>query len=94
MGSALEYGFTASGVNADIILFGESSAVMGIDPRLAARSLGMKVINIPNSLGSLNVTGDMALSHYLRVNRRPKLIVFYLGAWHQLRARCALHGSL
>jgi hypothetical protein len=77
----LSYAYHTAGENADVVLFGDSTALLGIDPGQMSRDLGMKVLNLPNTHGSLIVNNDMALRHYLRGNRPPKLIVFYFAPW-------------
>ncbi len=81
-GPLLDFGFASSGENADVVIFGDSSALFGIDPRQMSAALGRRVINLPNTIGSLPVTGDMALRHYLRSNRSPSLLVFYFAPWN------------
>ena len=80
-GRDLEYGMTARGVNADVLIYGDSTALYGLDPRQMSQELGVKVFNLPNLLPSLRVTGDLGLRRYLAANQRPRLIVFYLSAW-------------
>jgi hypothetical protein len=76
-GQILDYGYNLNNENADIVIFGDSSALYGIDTPLLSQRLGMKVMNIPGSSGSLQVTGDSMLRRYLAGNRPPRLIVFY-----------------
>jgi hypothetical protein len=80
-GTALDYGYTTAGQNADIVLFGDSSAMEGLDPIQLSQQLGLKVIDLPNTAGSLPVTDDMVLQRYLQHNRAPRLIVFYFSPW-------------
>jgi hypothetical protein len=77
----LNYAYHTAGQNADVILFGDSTALLGIDPSQMSSALGVKVLNLPNTHGSLIVNDDMALRHYLAGNRPPKLIVFYFAPW-------------
>ena len=65
-------------VDGDIVIFGDSAATVDIDTPALSQQLGMKVINIPNTAGSLPVTGDLYLRTYLAANRPPKLIVFFM----------------
>ena len=83
-GSLLEYAFVASSAktDADVVIFGDSSALFGIDPlRITAKS-GLKVINLPNTISSLPVVDDMALERYLAHKPPPRLIVFYFAPWN------------
>jgi hypothetical protein len=81
-GPALEYNFTTAGQNADVVIFGDSSAVVGLDPVEMSRDLGLKVINLPSTAASLPVVGDMSLKYYLDHNKPPKLLVFYFAPWN------------
>ncbi len=80
-GPMLEYPYV-SNANADVVLFGDSSAFFGIDPRLVNAQLGIKSVVLPDTVGSIPVTGDKPLQAYLAHNRKPKLIVFYFSAWN------------
>lgn len=81
-GPALDYPFTLAHADADVILFGDSSAVVGIDPRQLSRELGLNVMNLPNTGASLQVLGQSSLDHYLAANQPPRLILFYFAAWN------------
>lgn len=80
-GPMLEYPYV-SRANADVVIFGDSSAFFGIDPRLVNAQLGIKSVVLPDTVGSIPVTGDKPLEAYLEHNRKPKLIVFYFSAWN------------
>ena len=80
-GPSLDFGFNTENENADVVIFGDSSAFLGIDPRLINLELKLKTLVLPNTAGSLPVVGDQALRFYLDHNRRPRLIVLYLTAW-------------
>lgn len=81
-GPALDFGFQAPHTNADILIFGDSSAAVGLDPRQISATLGLKVLNLPNTGASLHVIGDMNLRRYLATNTPPRLIVFYFTPWN------------
>jgi hypothetical protein len=80
-GPTLDYAFQTAGQNADVVIFGDSSALFAIDPVKMGAKLGLKVINLPNTIGGLPVLGDMALKRYLTQNRPPKMILFYFCVW-------------
>jgi hypothetical protein len=80
-GPVLDFAFNTQHENADIVLFGDSSAFLGIDPRLVDRELRLKSLVLPNTAGSLPVLDDRALEFYLAHNTRPRLIVLYFTAW-------------
>lgn len=81
-GPVMDYAFQTNGQDADIVLYGDSSEVIGINPMLLSRQLGVKVVALPNTIGSLRLTGEMAMQHYLANNRPPKLIVLYVAPWN------------
>ena len=80
-GPVLDFGFNTQHQNADLVIFGDSSAFLGIAPRLIDRELKLKSVVLPNTIGSLPVLGDAALEFYLAHNPRPRLIVLYFNAW-------------
>ena len=97
-GPALDYGYTLQHQNADILLFGDSSAAVGLDPLQLSRALNLTVINLPNTGASLQVVGDQVLRRYLQHNRAPRLIVFYFVPWnldyaHQPRGPIVYEGE-
>ena len=77
LGQVLDYSYRATNQNADVVVFGDSAALYNIDPARLSASLGLKVINLPNTRDSLVVAGDETLRRYLRNNRPPRLIVLY-----------------
>jgi hypothetical protein len=80
-GPMLDFAWKTQGVNADMVIFGDSSAFLGIDPRLVDRQLHIKSVVLPNTVGSLPINGDQALEYYLAHNSRPRIIVLYFTAW-------------
>ena len=80
-GPMLEYAYDTRPQNADVVIFGDSSAFIGIDPRLLNAHLGLKSLVLPDTVGSIPVTGDAPLRSYLAHNRPPRLLVFYFAAW-------------
>ena len=81
-GPMLDYAFETGPQNADVLIFGDSSAFIGVDPRIVNAQLGLKTLVLPNTIGSLPVTGDLALRRYLAANAPPKLLVLYFSPWN------------
>ncbi len=81
-GPVLDYGFEARHVDADVLIFGDSSAFLGIDPRIVHADLGTVTAVIPNTIGSLPATGDLPLRRYLAQNKPPRLLVLYFSGWN------------
>ncbi len=80
-GLLLDHSYNLAGTNADIVIFGDSSALYGIDTLRLSAMLGFKAINLPQSIGSIVVNGDIPLRRYLAQNKPPQLIVFYFSPW-------------
>ncbi len=83
-GPSLEYAFNMRDLHpqkADLVIFGDSSAFLGIDPRLIKTQLGLDAVVFPATVGSLPVVGDAPLQMYLAHHPPPKVIVLYFTAW-------------
>ena len=81
----LEYAYdvhTPPGQSADVVIFGDSSAFIGIDPKILNRKLGIRSLILPDSIGSIPVTGDGPLRSYLKHNPPPRLLVLYFSPWN------------
>ncbi len=81
-GPVLEFPYQPGTPNADVVVFGDSSAFLGIDPRLVNAQLGIRSVVLPSTVGSLPVIGDAPLRNYLAHHRKPRLIVLYFSAWN------------
>ena len=81
-GPELEFPYAQGTPDADVVVFGDSSAFLGIDPRIVNEELGIRSVVLPSTVGSLPVIGDAPLRAYLADHRKPKLIVFYFSAWN------------
>ena len=77
----LNYAYKMAAQNADVVLFGDSTVLHGVDPSQMSRELGLKVVNLPNTGATLRVVDDLSLRRYLQSNRPPRLIVFYFAPW-------------
>lgn len=81
-GPMLEYAYDPTPKNADVVIFGDSSAFIGIDPKILNAKLGIHSLVLPDTIGSIPVTGDAPLRTYLLHNSPPKLLVLYFSAWN------------
>ncbi len=79
-GPVLQFAFDAR-EDAEVLVFGDSSAFLGIDPRAVNAALHVRTVVLPNTVGSLPITGKIALDRYLSQNRAPRLLVLYFTAW-------------
>jgi len=78
----LDYAFNNPVKNADVVIFGDSTAKVGIDPSQMEAVLGEKVLDLPNNFGAVLVLNDLSLRLYMEHNKPPKLIVFYFPPWN------------
>ncbi len=62
----------------DVLVFGDSTAMTGIDPELLNRYTGFHTCNISVTNAVLAVTGNLALDQYLQHNPRPRMLVVQL----------------
>jgi len=70
-----DYPFSLKGVNCEVVIFGDSTAVTGVDPTIVERSTGLKSCNIAQSQSILALIGTAALDTYLKNNAPPKYVV-------------------
>jgi hypothetical protein len=79
---AMDFRYSLANVNADVVISGDSTGLVALDPAVMQPDLHMNVVNI-SSLGSIfNVQLDDMLDHYLRYNKAPRLIVVSLSPWN------------
>ena len=77
-----DYPYEVTGMDADVVIFGDSSALAGVDPLLMQSQLGVSVVNLSPIMQSLYVLRDAPLAAYLRHNKPPRLIVIYVVPWN------------
>lgn len=70
--------FSIQNRQCDVLVFGDSTAMTGIDPGLVDRYTGFHTCNIAVTNAVLAVTGNLTLDSYLRQNPRPKMLVIQL----------------
>ena len=62
----------------DVLIYGDSTAMTGIDPALLDRFTGLRTCNVAVTNAVLAVTGNLTLNSYLQQNARPKVLVVQL----------------
>jgi hypothetical protein len=73
------YAFRASGMNCEIVIYGDSSALTGLDPAIIQARTGLKTCNLAESIYVHTVVGSYApLDYYLAHNRRPKYLIMMM----------------
>ena len=61
--------------NCDVLVFGDSTAMTGVNPDVVERETGFKTCNISVTNAVLAVTDNLALNHYLANNPRPRVLL-------------------
>ncbi len=64
--------------NCDVLIYGDSTAMTGIDPDVVAHNTGFTTCNISVTNAVLAVTGNLTLDHFLQQNGRPKVLIVQL----------------
>ena len=64
--------------NCDVLVFGDSTAMTGIDPDVVERETGFRTCNIAVTNAVLAVTGNLTLDHFLQGNAPPKMLIVQL----------------
>jgi hypothetical protein len=76
----------------DVLVYGDSTAMTGIDPEWVEDHTGFRTCNIAVTNAVLAVTGNLTLNHFLARNARPRVLLVQLSpddfqsenrAWHQ-----------
>ena len=62
----------------DVLIYGDSTAMTGINPDLLNRYTGFHTCNIAVTNAVLAVTGNLTLDRYLQQNARPKMLIVQL----------------
>ena len=72
----LGYGATLYGVDCQVVVSGDSSAMVGVDPGVIRRRTGLNTCNIAEFEGMTILNGTMVVDRYLAQNARPRFLVF------------------
>ena len=62
----------------DVLIYGDSTAMTGIDPDLVSLDTGLRTCNISVTNAVLAVTGNLTLDTYLQQNERPRVLLVQL----------------
>ncbi len=71
----------------DIVIYGDSTANVGIDPRVITARTGLTACNIATNRPDVDDLGTLPLDAFLAHNPRPKLIVLQFGPEDFYRAK-------
>lgn len=72
----LGYGLTLTNTSCQVLITGDSTALVGVDPAVITKATGLTACNIAEFEGMTLVTGNAVLDHFLAHNPRPLYIVF------------------
>lgn len=64
--------------NCDVLVFGDSTAMTGINPDVVERNTGFKTCNIAVTNAVLAVTHNLTLNRYLANNAKPRVLLIQL----------------
>jgi hypothetical protein len=70
------WGMKLHHADCDVVVYGDSTALTGIEPHVIEQITGLKTCNLSEVAGVQVINGLMELDTYLENNRRPKFIVF------------------
>jgi hypothetical protein len=72
----LAYGATLHGEDCQILIYGDSSAMVGIDPSIIRARVGLSACNIAEFQPMTALNGTAVLDTYLAHNKPPRFLVF------------------
>lgn len=70
------YGATLHNQNCQILLYGDSSAMVGLDPAAIQARTGLSACNIAEFEGMTQVSNSLLVDRFLERNPRPRFLVF------------------
>jgi hypothetical protein len=70
-----DYPYSLKHVDCAVVIYGDSSAITGIDPTIIERITGLKTCNIAQARSALEIVGMHALDRYLENNTAPRYLV-------------------
>jgi hypothetical protein len=71
--------------NCDVVIAGDSSGMIGVDPNVLQARTGWKTCNVALPYVATAVAGTRVLDDYLAHNRAPRFIVFHFSSNHLRR---------
>jgi hypothetical protein len=70
-----DYAFSLKHVDCEVVIYGDSTALTGLDPTVVSHATGLKTCNIAQAQSIVQILGMVALDTYLKNNVPPKYIV-------------------
>ena len=75
--SNIGYAQTLHNKDCQVLVYGDSAAMVGIDPRIITAKTGMSACNIAEFAGVSILSGTLPLDLFLKNNPRPRYLVFF-----------------
>jgi hypothetical protein len=72
----LAYGAKLKGADCQVLVYGDSSALVGVDPSVIRERTGLKTCNIAEFQAMTTLNGTMLVDSYLKQNLPPRFLVF------------------
>lgn len=82
MWHATEYRFLMGRQDCDVVIFGDSSGMIGVSPAVIEARTGWKTCNLGLPYMVTALSGTRVLDDYLARNKAPRFIVFHYGPGH------------
>jgi hypothetical protein len=70
------YGPTLRDTNCQVVIYGDSTAMLGIDPERVRQLTGLTTCNIAEYMGITMLDGTRLVDQYLAHNQRPRYLIF------------------
>jgi hypothetical protein len=74
----LDYPFSLEHVDCDILIYGDSAAMTGLDPGTIEQQRHLKTCNIAQMRPVIALLGTLPVDHYLSRNKAPKYLVIQM----------------
>jgi hypothetical protein len=72
----LGYGLTLTNYDCSVVIYGDSGAMTGVDPRVIENATGLKACNIAEYAGIFMLDQTLIPDQFLLHNKRPQFVVF------------------
>ena len=72
----LGYARTLHGADCQVLVYGDSTAMVGVSPAVITAKTGLTACNIAEFEGMTQVTGTLLVDRFLESNPRPRFLVF------------------
>jgi hypothetical protein len=73
------YGNDLHHEDCQVVIYGDSTAEVGVDPEVIRQRTGLSACNIAQEQGLRLLSGDFVLDNYLRQNSKPKFLIMLFG---------------